>query len=184
MLIGVSKTLQDFLTGAIADTRTDWVVLEALSGDPNAQPAENSLVLFLYAVEENPHLRNGPPVQTIDGYVRRPAALTLHYLIAYTGKTQKDVQERLALVIQAFHSHPRLDASRLDPSLLEQVDSLAVRMRDVPFDEANKIWTALNVPMRLALFYDVDAALIEPVDQTATGPVRTRRAGHGDLVPS
>lgn len=172
MLLGVSQSLQQYLLTAIPDSRADWVKIEAFQQDEAV--SANNLIVFLYAAEENPHLRNQPLQPTEAGYVRHPLALTLHYLVAYSSKDSDEVQRRLSSVLQAFHSRPRLGPADLHSSLLGRVESLSVRLRDMTPDELNKLWTALNVGMRLALYYEVDAALIAPVEPDVTGPVDRR----------
>jgi hypothetical protein len=44
----------------------------------------------------------------------------------------------------------------------------------MPPEEMQKLWTALNVGMRLSLYYDVDAAVIQPLEATPVVPVSRR----------
>lgn len=173
MLLAVSRTLQRYLTAAIPEIRGDWVQIGALSADQNvAAPPANTLVLFLHSVSEHPHMRNAPMTATAGGYRRAPMGLTLSYLVTYTTQDATTVQQRLALVLQAFHTSPRLGRTLLEPELVDRVDALTVRLRSLTTDDANKLWTALGVGMRLSLHYEVDIALIDPTADIGAGPVR------------
>ncbi|MGZ4351981.1 MAG: DUF4255 domain-containing protein [Gaiellaceae bacterium] len=179
MLLGVSKTLQRYLLARIPNTVADWITIAALQQDDPLALPQNKLVLFLYAVEENPHLRNRPPVSTSAGFIQPPLALTLHYLITYISKDGSDAQDWLSQVLRALQSQQRLGPADLDASLAGEVDQLVVRLRSVTPEDVQKIWTALNLGMRLSLYYDVDAAMIAPFEQTPTPPVSRRDVAIG-----
>ena len=179
MLLGVSKTLQQYLLTRIPNTVADWVTIAALQQDEPLSLPQNKLVLFLYAVEENPHLRNRGPVPTSAGFVQPPLAMTLHYLITYLSKDGSDAQDWLSQVLRVLQSQQRIGPGELDPTLAGEVEHLTVRMRTVTPEDVQKIWTALNLGMRLSLYYDVDAALIAPFEQTPTPPVQRRDVAIG-----
>lgn len=176
MLYEITETLKRYLLTAIPDGG-DWVENMALRHDESTElnlPTDK-LILFLYAVGENPHLRNRGPVATPEGFVRPPMGLSLRYLITYNSAQADQTQKRLARVLQAFFTRPRLGPAELDPTLVTKVDHLLVRLRAVSQEELNQIWTALNLGMRLSLYYEVDAAFIEPSEQETIAPVEERR---------
>ena len=175
MLYGVSKTLQQRLFDASPGMGSSWVEIANLQSDKLDGASADKVVLFLYAVSENRHLHNQPPEQLADGrYRQAPLALTLHYLLAYNGPKAENSQAHLALVLRAFHSKQRLGPAELYQDIQGEVDGLTIRLRAMTPEELNQVWTALNVGMRPALFYDVDVAVIEPQDVPLTGPVRDR----------
>ena len=174
MLLGVSKSLQRYLLARIPNSVADWITIAALQQDQPLALPQNKLVLFLYGVEENAHLRNRAAVPTNGGFVQPPLAMTLHYLITYISKDGSDAQDWLSQVLRAFQSQQRLGPADLDPTLEGEVDHLVVRMRSVTPEDVQKIWTALNLGMRLSLYYDVDAAMIAPLVQVPTPPVTQR----------
>jgi len=175
MLLGVTRTLQQQLLD-VAPELGSWVEVANLQSDDQAAAPKEKVILFLYAVGENPHLRNLPLEQLADGRYRQPPmALTLSYLITYNSPKATEGQPRLALVLRAFHTKPRLGPADLDSSIVGQVESLSVRLRAMGPEELNQVWTALNVGLRPALFYEVDVALIEPFETAElTQPVRER----------
>jgi hypothetical protein len=176
MLLGVSKTLKQYLVSAIPNP-ADWVEIGLFQQDtPATLPGNGHLALFLYAVEENAHLRNRPLELGTDGIYRAPPmALTLHYLITYMTKNASDQQDWLARVLQAFHTKPRLGPGELDPSIAGEVAELTVRLQAMSADEVQKLWTALAIGMRFSLYYAVDAALVPSLDLDGAGPVVERR---------
>src|SRR3954452_23822148 len=98
-------------------------------------------------------MRNRPPLADETGaYVPAPLALTLQYMITYVSSTATDVQEWLTAVLRVLSSRPRLGPAELDPELHGVVDELIVRLRTPTIEELNRLWTALNLGMRLALY--------------------------------
>jgi hypothetical protein len=94
------------------------------------------------------------------------------------------VQEWLTEVLRVFASQPRLGPAQLHPDLAGRVEQLTVRLRSPSVEELNRLWTALNVGMRLALFYEVDAALIPPSEPQGAGPVERRRVVMTGMEPA
>jgi uncharacterized protein DUF4255 len=184
MLLGVSKTLERYLHDSSPELPANWLDLANLQADDMTEVEPGHVTLFLYAIGENRHLHNQPLERLADGSFRQaPLALTLSYLLAYNGANAEKGQEHLAVVLRAFHSRPRLGPAELHESLHGKVEGLTVRLRAVTTEELNQIWTALNVGMRPALFYDVDVAVIEPLGTVpTTAPVRVKRTAYAQGV--
>ena len=176
MLIEITETLKSYLLRAMPGNGTgDWIEIGELQGDSD-EPPENKLLVFLYGVGEHPHLRNRPLVLGQDDrFHPPPLTIVLNYLITYVSKDHKEVQRRLAGVLRAFHSRPRLTTDDLEPTLVDRVGYLTVRLRNPGSEEVNQIWTALNRGMRLALYYEVNAALIEPAAERGAPRVEERQ---------
>ena len=180
MLFEITENLKRFLIAAIPNS-PDWVVNTTIGQDENAPAAPtlppDKLLLFLYAVGQDPHLRNRPHELRGDDFVRPPMGLTLRYLILYNSSNADQCQKRLAQVLQAFYEHPLLGPPQLDPALASRVRHLRVRLHSVTNEELNQVWTALNMSMRLSLHYEVDAALVDP-GADGTGAVLERTVGY------
>lgn len=175
MLIdAVSKTLRRYLLATFPET-TDWIEIAAAPAEADAKWPANKVVLFLYAIDEAPHLRNLGLRRTEDGFEPQPLHLILNYLVTYTGDNHEEAQKRLERVLSAFHTRPRLSAAELEPELVPVVDSLSVRLRTMTVEELNRIWTALNRSMRLSLFYEVGVTPVAPLETDRTEPVRELR---------
>lgn len=182
MIYPISATLKAFLENRFPDPAGSWVTIATKQAQESQTLPNAQLALFLYAVGENPFLRNEGPRATPTGYLPAPLAVTLHYLVTYSSTDAEQVQRRLANVLQAFGSSRRIGPAELDPELVGHVDHLSLRLREIAPEELNRIWTALGFGMRLALYYEVDAALIEPLEPETTGPVVERRIATGQGV--
>jgi hypothetical protein len=170
MLLEVSRALQRYLLATIPQTGPDWVEIAAAPQDNGTQWPDGRLVLFLYAVGEETHLRNAPYRATEAGYLPPPLQLVLHYLVTYISSDHEEQLRRLDRVLQAFHSRPRFGPAELN-GVAPQIDYLSVRLRTLPAEELNRIWTALNQGLRLALFYEVGVVPIASLSTEAIGPV-------------
>ena len=175
MLIEISETLKSYLLRTIpTDGTGDWIQIGELQGD-NDPPPDNKLLVFLYGVGEHPHLRSQPLVRGQDDrFHPPPLTITLNYLITFISNDHKEVQKRLAGVLRAFHSRPRFSTDDLDPALIDRVGYLTARLRNPGSEELNQIWTSLNRSMRLALYYEVNAAVIEPAAEPGVPRVEER----------
>jgi uncharacterized protein DUF4255 len=149
MLLGISKTLRDYLRSAISDTDVEIGMLGATIAP---SPAETVLI-FLYAVEELYELGTPPPRNG------KPAipALRLHYLVTCTSASAIDLQERLSRVLDAFDRHPVFRGHDLDGSISDRIEAVTMQLRAPTSNELMNIWTALRTGMLLSLYYEVTA---------------------------
>jgi hypothetical protein len=184
MLFAVSNTLRAYLESRFPDTNGPWVTIASRQKDEASTFPTNQLALLLYAVSENTYLRNQGLRSTEAGFVAPPLAVTLYYLVTYTSTSAEQIQRRLSLVLQAFESTRRLGPEDLDPELVGRVEHLSIRLRALTPEELNRIWTGLSLGMRLALYYEVDAALLEPLDPKTEGAVLERRLTTLPKVPA
>lgn len=175
MLIeAVSKTLRRHLLSTFPEP-VDWVEIASAPTEPDTKWPTNKLVLFLYAIEEAPHLRNLGLRAAGDGFEPQPLHLILNYLVTFASDNHEEAQKRLERVLSAFYTQPRLTAPNLEPELVPVVESLTVRLRTMSLEELNRIWTALNHGLRLSLFYEVGVTPIAPLVVDRTEPVRELR---------
>lgn len=182
MIYAISSTLKTYLETRFPDPGGSWVTIATKQQQETATFPNNQLALLLYAVGENAFLRNEGLRATADGYAPAPLAVTLHYLATYGSGEAEQVQRRLANVLQAFESSTRIGPADLAPEISGRVDHLSVRLHGPTPEELNRIWTALGIGMRLALYYEVDAALLEPLEPQLTEPVRERRIASAEGV--
>lgn len=175
MLLATSRTLQDFLLSRIPEGGADWIDIHSLHQDAGSNPLPvNRLVLCLYSVVPDPHLRNRPKVHTDRGFVRPPMAVLLRYLVTYNSDDHPEAQERTARVLEAFHTRPILGPPDLDPELSGLVRELSVRILSPSIEEMNQLWTALNRPLRLSLYLEVTPAFVPNLEAEGDGPVQER----------
>lgn len=180
MIDEVTRTITNHLVAATADLGATWVEVSSFESDNNL--TTDRLHLCLHGIEEHGHLRNQPLVATEGGYQRPPVALRLQYVMAYQGGTHLDVQNRLARVVQVFHTTPILGPESLRPALLRDTDQLTIRMRNLSPDERNQIWTGFGRPMKLALYYEVDVAFVPLLEHEGAGRVTEHRVDYAEVV--
>ena len=167
MIPDVSDALVDVIHRPTPDHRAlGESPLARAAGGPPHPPPEGHLALL--AVEEHAHLRNRPLVEGIAGLVRAP--LHCGSLPRHLWGDPDEAQQRLARVVQAFHTTP--SCARPTSSRRSRTRSVpSVRLVGRHCDQRNQIWGALGRSGRLALFYTVDVAPV-PVP-----PARGRRPG-------
>ena len=149
MLLGISKTLRDYLRSAISDTAVEIGIL----GAGPVPPAAETILVFLYAVEELYDLSTPPPTSA----KQVPPVLRLRYLVTCTSASAIDLQERLSRVLDAFDRNPVFRGQDLDGSISDKIETVTVQLRAPASDELMNIWTALRTGMVLSLYYEVTA---------------------------
>jgi hypothetical protein len=149
MLLGISKTLRDFLRSVIPEASIEIGML----GTGLPTPSAEEVVVFLYAVEEAGHPRSSPA----SSGEQIPLTLRLRYLVTSTSLGASDLQERLSRALEAFDAHPVFRGQDLDESISDKIESMMVQLRAPTPDELQNIWTALGIGMRLSLYYEVTA---------------------------
>lgn len=139
---------------------------------------DGSLGVYLYHLNEDPHLKNQPPVGTSADPVPvryTPMGLNLFYLITTDAKSDSenkmlDAQLLLGLAIKSLHDYPVLaDASVVEGiKVFEEVGidktdtHLRITMQPTAPNEAVTYWTAGQSPLRLSAYYNVSVVLLEP----------------------
>lgn len=158
MLLEISNSLRRYLGSSFPEITGDgWI--EIVSSIGAAGLPSEKLVLFLYAVEEAAALRDEFQAVVDREVIQPPLALNLRYLVIFNSTDHEEAQRRLARVLEAFHSRPVLGPEYLDPGFGGRIEQLTVRLLSPTNEDLNHLWTALNLGMRLALYYEVSATL-------------------------
>jgi Pvc16 N-terminal domain len=144
-LLGISKTLREYLCSVIPDAAIEIGMLGAGLPPP-------PVLVFPYAVEEVHHSRTPPRSGK-----QLPPVLRLQYLVTSTSGSAAELQERLSRVLDAFDGHPVFRGQDLDGSISDGIEALLVQLRAPAASELQNIWTALGIGMRLSLYYEVTA---------------------------
>ncbi len=152
---------------------------------PDSLTGDNTIGIYLYHIEENPHNKNALPIGNSQPPIRHtPMPLNLYYqLSAHSDLTSPtgSYREQLLLgaAIKALHDYPILnDDTQIGPTtifpavLLDNDNRLQIELRPVTADEAVTFWTAGSSPLRLAAYYRVSIVMLEPEEiDSSAGPV-------------
>ena len=149
MLLGISKTLRDYLRSAISDTAVEIGIL----GAGPVPPAAETILVFLYAVEELYDLSTPPPRSA----KQVPPVLRLGYLVTCTSASAIELQERLSRCWMPSTAIRCSAAKIWTGSISDKIETVTVQLRAPVSDELMNIWTALRTGMVLSLYYEVTA---------------------------
>ncbi len=160
-------------------------ILSVVPDPPDSLSGDNALGVYLYHMQEDPHNKNMLPPGNSQPPVRyTPMPVLLFYQISAhsdLGTPTGSYREQLMLgaAIKALHDYPVInDDSSIDgvdifPVVLQDNDNrFEIELRPVGPDEAVTFWTAGSSPLRLAAYYCVSVAMLQPEDvQQSAGPV-------------
>ena len=151
-----------------------------------ASPADVSddtlplLSLFLYQVNENPHLKNDAMRETSAGALRYPpVSLQLYYLLTTYATTRETEHQIMGRAIQILNDNAILRGSLLQGSLAATFEELVVVMHPVPLEDMNRLWGMFpSKPYRLSVTYRVSTALIDSTRERSADRVIQRALNH------
>ena len=164
-------------------------------GPPDSSNQSTRVNLYLYQVVPNGARRNDDvPTRGEDGrLVSRPrAALDLHYLFSFYGKTDSFEAEMMAgAVARELHTNPVLDAERLsngssnedslkDSDLLSAPDRVRISPMLLSLEEMSRLWSVLvQTPHVLSVAYEASVVLIDAIAKPPAGLPVLRRGSDG-----
>jgi hypothetical protein len=137
---------------------------------------DQTLGMSLYHAVEDACFKNQPPVyQDLPPVRFTPMGLQLQYqLCAYAADLGDPesailrVQRLFGLALKTFHDYPSLNrdtqigGALVFPNALQDTDNVfRITLKNVPPNEAISFWTGTQA-VRLAAYYEVDVALLEP----------------------
>ncbi len=133
---------------------------------PTDKNGDFQLGLYLYDLRELGEYRAGE-MQRGAGNVRRrpPRPLTLHYLLFLNSKAQitagAEAEQRiLGRALQVLGDYPFVDVNEAHPFSDQLEEAASVTLLSLTFEEKTKIWTALNIPYQLGLYFSVSPLLL------------------------
>ncbi len=128
---------------------------------PADNNADYTLGVFMYDIRENTEHIRVDMVPTEDNKLRRaPQSLSLYYLIYINASAQVsikalDAQKILARVKQVLYDNGEIAINKLQQGLESEEDNARIFSSRLLYDEKIKVWSALNKPYQLALYYTV-----------------------------
>ncbi|SMC19732.1 Protein of unknown function [Andreprevotia lacus DSM 23236] len=172
----------------------DWpasATLEVSPAPPDAVSGDYALSFYLYHLREDAYTK-GQDWETNDGTPQRykPMGLTLNYVLcprsnmAQPAKRAYADQLVMGLAVKTLHDYPVIDdntmidlglggmVQALPLALRGQGNRLRISLRPVAVEESSQYWQSGTQAMRMAAYFEISAALLEPeVLQTRAGRV-------------
>ncbi|MET9761293.1 DUF4255 domain-containing protein [Streptomyces sp. NPDC006372] len=181
----VTRTLLTLLDRAVTSS-AEWpagTTLDASPDPPDRLTGDRTLGLYLYHVQEDPARRNQPAPGGSPLPARyTPLPLLLHYQLTShsdLGGGQGALEEQLlmGLAMKALRDDARITddtvvggTAVLAPALRGQGNVLRITPRTVEPQDAVGYWTAGQHAARVAAYYEVATALLEPALAPARAP--------------
>ena len=138
---------------------------------------DHAIGMFLYHANEDPHFKNQPPIFQDKPPVRFTAmGLQLQYQLVAQAADLGDPDSAVArsqrlfgLALKTLHDFASLDrnteinGSLIFPPQLQGTDNVfRITLRNLTSNEVSNFWTAGNQAIRLAAYYEISTALLEP----------------------
>lgn len=128
---------------------------------PADDNADYTLGVFLYDIRENTeHLRVNMIPTSDNGLRRPPQSLSAYYMVyinsaAQVGIKQIDSQKILARVSQVLYDNNEVQVAQIQPNLDNVEENIRIASSRLTYDEKSKIWTSVNKPYQMALYYTI-----------------------------
>lgn len=175
----VGETLVTLLRENMSDLLTDSSIVLFSPGE-SPDSVDIRLMLFLYAIRENEHLKNQTAQdQNITHTIQPPLSLDLYYMLTpYPSSPISDLTARtmdahwiLGRAMQILHDHSILKGSILKGDFAGTNEELRVVQTVLSIQDISQIWnTFKDTFYRLSVFY-----LVTPVNIDATREMEAKR---------
>ncbi len=194
MFDDLDDTLRAVLDDPTAPADLRAADVSFLTPDKDFAPAQATVNLFLYEVQENHQLReNGPIVELVDGqYISNqpPVRMDCTYLTttwsAKTGALQAAEEHRLlGLALLWLNRFPVVGTDFLRGTLATppQPFPLPTLVAQLKEDQSNgQFWTALGIAPRPAFSVTVTIAMLAPAEPDQFPQVRSVRVAQASLL--
>lgn len=145
---------------------------------PTEKNADFQLGLYLYDLREMGEYRSGAVRRGADNVRRNPPRpLTLNYMLFLNGKAQiaagAEAEQRiLGRAIQVLTDYPVIDVNEAHPVADELEETASVTMLSMSFEEKSKLWSALNQPYQLGVYFTVSPLMLSSRRQEGFTRVR------------
>ena len=175
----VSASLRNLLVGEMRLTPAVNVTILA----PDESGGDQRINLFLYKIEENPHLMNLEPTPKPGNpnvLVPTPLSLNLYYLM--TSYARNDPQtgnatahEILGEAMRVFYENSVIPDQFLEPELKGAREQFRIVYNALDPEELSRLWGTFAQPFRLSVRYQVSTVQLDmrpfvDVEDTTGGP--------------
>lgn len=174
------------LIGLLRESMGDLLSADAIAllSPAELEGQDIRLTLFLYAVSENPHLKNAPAPPAPPGIRRAPPLhvdlsylLTAHGSRLITDRTERSLEEHriLGRAMRVLYDNSLLAGSVLKGGLAGSTAQFRMNLQPLALDDLSKIWTALpNNALKASAGYQVTPVAIDSTRSTGGKPVVER----------
>jgi Pvc16 N-terminal domain len=184
MLLDLSLVTQTLvnLIGEHVRASPAWNTTVTLTVSPQPRDkltVDNTIGVYLYHLTEDAHFKNVASVSADTAPIRyTPMGLNLYYQLSAHSTAQDDAatykeQLLMGLAIKALRDYPTIDESTqiggqliLPGALRGEDNRFRLSLLPVTHNEALNFSTSSAQPLRLALYYQVSVALLEPEKPT------------------
>lgn len=135
---------------------------------PTEKNADFQLGLYLYDLREMSEYRSGAVRRGPDNIRRNPPRpLSLSYMMFLNGKAQiaagAEAEQRiLCRAMQALTDYPLIDVNEAHPMAGDVEEPASVTLLPLSFEEKTKLWSALNQPYQLGVYFSVSPLMLSP----------------------
>ena len=134
-----------------------------------------TLLLYLYRVTINEHLRNRP-LQHFPGDSRPPLSIDLHLMLSVWAESAVAEHTICAWAMQQLHHHPIMDISSLSSDGGWGTDDVVhIIPAELSNEDLMRIWDTLAPNYRLSVSYIARVIRIDPEDISIGQPVVATR---------
>jgi hypothetical protein len=152
------------------------------AGDITVSETTVNVLIFLYRVSINQHLRNlGRQVES--GARPVPLSVDLRYLFSFWAGSAQNEQLAVAWTMRQLHQVPVLDASMLSGEAAWTPDEVIQLIpEEISHEDMMRIWDAIQPEYRLSVSYIARVIRIDPEETIEHPPVVATRFQYA--VPS
>lgn len=182
----VGTSLADYLTnayrtavfpaGTVRPTCTFEVVSSSgMQVDQEPSSASVRVLIYLYRVSVDPHLRNSGRTATPDMRMP-PLSVNLHFLFSFWTTSAENEHLALAWTMRQLHTTPLLDGTILSADARWSSDEVVQLIpSELSNEDTMRIWDALRPDYHLSVAYIARVVRIDPDVIEETRPVAAMR---------
>lgn len=156
--------------------------------DPPAKNQEDGIGFYLFHMQQSGHHNNFPPPGKDQPNVRyMPLPLNLYYQLtanfdtsAEDGSDTYEEQDMISIAMNILHGYPEvndrtelngvnifdkvegLDTNDVEPDISNRKNRIKISLLPIAYNDAVHYWTAGQMPMKCAAYYEVCQVFLEP----------------------
>ena len=172
----IRRYLQDGMDLTFPDDKVSVIIDSPKKVQEDSRNDNRLVSLFFYRITENADLKNNYPVISGDTKESHLIALDLYFIATPYGPDQDSVL-RIAGRAQQLLCNSVISGSLLESTL--EGTNQCIKITQLPFTQEliSQIWQALEISMRMGLYYIATPVYIEAKIKESAQPVTERYIG-------